>query len=108
MPRVIEGESPPYEPYTCAVTGRGEPNDYIDFQTIITQEGHLFLLKQVVENAAKSYCGMVPAEEVNTLQARLEDLTDELEDLRETVAATQVLEEKLETSEPEAPEPIAA
>jgi hypothetical protein len=100
MPRLIENASPPYEPYVCAVTKRGEPNDYIDLETIITEEGHLFILKVVLENAAKTLCGMVPAEEVNTLSARLDDMSTELETAQEQLQALTTLKETLPEEEP--------
>lgn len=101
MARVISNERPPYEPYVCAVTGRGEPNDYIDLETVITQEGHLFVLKSVIENIAKVNCGMVKAERVQSITERMEDLSDELEELREASQAIETLKEHLETIEPE-------
>jgi hypothetical protein len=76
----------PYPPHGCAVTGRDD-GTLVDFEVevICVEPPHLYIKREVVENAAK-LLGMTSTEEVEELRRQLKELGDKLDETLDTLA----------------------
>ena len=91
-----------FYPHTCVVTGR-EDGEMIDFEAErdYVASPHIYIKREVVEEAATKLCGMVPASEVEELRAQLQELGVALDDARDTMNMAAELEEKVRSTTPE-------
>lgn len=83
-------------PTACVVLNR-EDGELINFQAIIDRpEPTLVVMKrEIVEQAARELCGMVPASEAEELRESMEKLSAELDDLTDTMNLAAELETRL-------------
>lgn len=84
----------PYPPRACVISGRVD-GDVLDFQKAVDamQPTHLYIRRQVIEDAAK-LCGMVPQAEVAKLEERLEEFKKQFEELKGQMETYAEFEEK--------------
>ena len=83
-------------PTACVVTNR-EDGELINFQVIIDrpEPTPVVMKREIVEQAAREECGMLPASEVIELRESMDRLSTELDDLTDTMNLAAELEQRV-------------
>ena len=83
-------------PHNCLVTGRDD-GKIIDFEVdaLCSEPPHVYLKREVVEAAAKEFCGMVPAHRLEALEKWNKELNQKFDELYESLWEVAEFEEKI-------------
>jgi hypothetical protein len=78
MPRIVKPPLP-FSPHACLVTGTID-GEFIDFERdFIGMDPRIVLRKEVVEEAARECCNMVPLHEVEEMRRQVGELGQKLD-----------------------------
>lgn len=93
MPRIIHPPLP-FSPHACLVTGSAD-GEFIDFERdFIGMDPRIVLRKEVVEEAARECCQMLPMAEVDALRLRVEGFAEKVAELQADLDAAKAFEER--------------
>lgn len=97
MPRIVKPPLP-FSPHACLVTGTID-GEFIDFERdFIGMDPRIVLRKEVVEEAARECCQMVPLREVEEMRRQVGELGQKLDDALADLNLTKDFEAKFSQS----------
>lgn len=93
MPRLLKAPLP-FPPHQCLVTA-SEEGELIDFERDYPgDEPRIYLRRDVVEEAARECCGMLPAAEVDALRLQVEGFAEKVAELQADFDAARAFEDR--------------